>query len=216
MPTVPLGSSPSDKNFHTNSRGNNIDHILSSLNDLILFNKPRTRTTSGTYSAIDLTLCSKALAPKLSWRTHSDLCDSDHTQYSLLRKPLSTKNLHPSPPSLTNWQSWLDTLQTTHIRYRISAWSLWSTHCSRNFHPVCIINSAEISIPRTTGYCKPNQVPWRSKEISLAIKTRKKAHRKYKSTLLQSDFIEYKKAHAIARVLIRSAKEGPGAHLSPA
>jgi len=182
MPTVPLGSSPSDKNFHTNSRGNNIDHILSSLNDLILFNKPRTRTTSGTYSAIDLTLCSRALAPKLSWRTHSDLCDSDHTQYSVLQKPLSTKNSHPNPPRwLTDRADWTRFKQLTADTGSLPDLSdpLIDVETFTQF----VINAAVISIPQTTGYCKPNRVPWWSKEISLAIRARKKAHRKYKSAL---------------------------------
>jgi len=76
-----------------------------------------------------------------------------------------------------------------------------------------VINAAEISIPQSSGHHKPNRVPWWSQEISLALKARKRAHRTYKSTHSQIDFIEYKKARAKTRVLVR---DGLGAHLLPA
>ena len=129
-------------------------------------------------SAIDLTLCSRALASKLSWRTPQDLCDSD--QYSLLRKPLSTKNSHP-PRWLTDRADWTCFKQLTADTASLPDLSdpLIAVETFTQF----VINAAVISIPQTTGYCKPNRVPWWSKEISLAIRARKKAHRKYKSAL---------------------------------
>ena len=101
--------------FRTNARRNIIDHLLATHDDLFLLNHPNTPThlnsTSGTFSAIDLTLCSNSLTPKVTWCTHPDLCDSDH--YPILinaEEPINNK-YKSVPRWLTdkaNWQLFND------------------------------------------------------------------------------------------------------------
>ena len=63
-----------------NSRGNQIlDFILNS--DLQVLNDDSPthfNLTHGCQTNIDLSLCTRNLAPDLFWRTHPDLCSSDH------------------------------------------------------------------------------------------------------------------------------------------
>ena len=74
--------SPTWGGTQTNARGNIIDNFLQACSDILLLNTPNTPThindTYQTSSTIDLTFCSTSLATHLSWKTHIDLCDSDH------------------------------------------------------------------------------------------------------------------------------------------
>lgn len=195
--------------FRTNSRGNILDNLLTSNNNLTLLNIPGISThlnsTSGSLSAIDLCFSSSSLSPKLTWSTHPDLCDSDHFPILIQSQSLSNENF--STPSRwlinkANWDLFYDLTSNTSSLPDPS-------NCSTALQTFTkfITDSAESSIPRSSGKKKPNQVPWWSNEIQLAIKNRKKALRTYNSTRTQSDLILYKKARAKARVLVRSGKK---------
>ena len=61
-------------------RGRIIESFIDASNLVLLNTGANTHFSlaSGTYSAIDLSLCSAVLAPMLAWRVHDDLCGRDH------------------------------------------------------------------------------------------------------------------------------------------
>ena len=205
----PTWGVPSNTTFRTNSRGNIIDQILTNDSNLHLLNTPGTPThlnsTSGSLSAIDLTFSSLQIAPSLSWATHPDLCDSDH--YPIILSSDHTKHCETIfPPrwivEKADWsQFYLLTSDTSSLPN--PGLTQQSITALTNF----ILESAKLSIPLTSGRHKPRQVPWWSKEILSAIKTRRKMLRTYQASKSQDDFIKYKLARAKARVLVRSAKK---------
>lgn len=199
----------SNEHFRSNSRGNIIDYLLSSDNNLSLLNHPGTPThlnsTYGSLSAIDLTLSSTDLSPKVRWATHLDLCDSDHFPI-ILSSHLLAPDVTTSPPrwliNKANWPLFHNlTEDTSSLPDPPNSSS--ALEAFTNF----VIKAAESSIPRSSGINKPRQVPWWSDEISSCIKSRRKAYRSYQSSHSQTDFINYKKARANARAQVRSAKK---------
>lgn len=195
--------------FRTNARGNIIDHLLSSNNNLILLNHPGTPThlnsTHGSLSTIDLTFSSPDLSPKLTWATHTDLCDSDHFPILLSSHLISPQHPTSMPRWLINKANWALFQELTADTSSLPNFS--DSSIALDTFTNFIITAAEASIPRSSGIHKHKQVPWWSKEISLVIKARKKAYCTYKTSHSQNDFINYKKARAKARAQVRSAKK---------
>jgi hypothetical protein len=70
----------------TYSHGNKLSHCFSSSNSIIILvflNKNsntihNTNPATGTFSAIDLSMCSPSLFWDFDWKVHDDLCSSDH------------------------------------------------------------------------------------------------------------------------------------------
>lgn len=96
----------------TTVRGRDVETLLSQQDICLLNTGAPTHfcVARGTYSAIDLSLCSPTLLPHFRWRTHYDLCGSDHF-------PILVSHLHfqpaGSPPRWSlcraNWRDYTST-----------------------------------------------------------------------------------------------------------
>ena len=64
----------------SNSLGNKVEHLLESSNICLLNDKSPTyfHSASGSFSSIDLSLCSVSIFLDFTWQVHSDQCGSDH------------------------------------------------------------------------------------------------------------------------------------------
>ena len=84
----------------TDVRGRIVESFLDASNFVLLNTGADTHFSlaSGTYSAIDLSLCSAVLAPMLAWRVYDDLCGSDHFPVIL-----DFLNLYQAPRKLPHW-----------------------------------------------------------------------------------------------------------------
>ncbi|XP_058449303.1 uncharacterized protein LOC131429269 [Malaya genurostris] len=125
---------------------------------------------TGHTSAIDVTFCSKSLAPKFTWRTLSDTHNSDH---------------FPITVTIPGWSS------TRTVRrkwlYDRADWSLYEQITAETICPDVewnvdsftekLIAAANTSIPRTSGRVGPKAVPWWCPEAKTAIRQRRKCLR---------------------------------------
>ena len=195
-----------------NNRGNIIDHILTSHTNISLLNKlgipTHINSTHGTFSVIDLSLCSSLLAHNFTWLTHPDPCDSDHFPI-LISNNYQTSTIPSSTPKWkidkANWPLFSELTNTSN--YPSPSLPNLDIPTKIDSFTQFIIHSAEKSIPQTSSTPHKRFVPWWSDDIKSAIKNRQKALHKYQSSHLQSDFINYKKLRAKARFLVRSAKK---------
>lgn len=188
-----------------NRNGSIIESILNDL-DLNLFNNSFSPTHfssfKGSFSTIDLTISSPEIQPFFNWKTHSDLCSSDHFPIILtsLQKIAHTKR----PRWKINRADWLTyqlNIKFEHI------------HNDSNINEKCneitksIINSAQTSIPKTSSTPKKPPVPWWSEQIHQAIKNRNKMLRKFKISPTNENLQLFRIQKARCRKLIRESKK---------
>lgn len=124
----------------------------------------------GTFSSIDLTICSPILKIYFKWKTLKDLHSSDHFPIALQLN--TTKVIERRPKwkvSDADWTSYqldinMDDLNT-------------SDNCNErnSFLVETITRSANNYVPRTPETPKRCPIPWFSDEIKEALKARRKA-----------------------------------------
>lgn len=158
---------------------------------------------TGFWSHIDITISSSTLGPHLDWRTADDLYASDHCpilityQYSRER----------------------EATEQTHIRWNLSKanWTEFSEKCDIVFdeaegHRNCelmtqnIMNAAHETIPKKSGKGRYN-CPWWTDECKEVIEQRERALNRFRRSRQYILLLEYKRAKAKARQVIRKAKK---------
>ena len=176
---------------------------------VILLNEYGTPThiniSNGSTSIIDLSIATTTLAPVITWRTHSDLCDSDHHPIILTNPQHDCIQQIPNPkwmlhkadwPLFRNLTSSTDgILSSDSIEQDVQAFTEFLIQC------------AEKAIPKSVPHPKKRSVPWWSPEIAEAITARKKALTKFQKTRNPDDLIDFRKRRAKARYLLRFAKK---------
>ncbi|KAE9521635.1 hypothetical protein AGLY_017931 [Aphis glycines] len=175
---------------HTDPRGKIIEKIIDDENITLLNNGTFTRHNSskGTFSAIDLSLASPSISPYLSWEKQSAY-------------PLQHKQMEPK-------KSKLDTI-FRHSRQKSENQMLNNELNTDDIDTIVkqftsiITEAAHKSIGKTITHPKKTPVPWWSKECNNAIKNYKKALNRYKKTKTIPDHINFKKAKALSRRIIK-------------
>ena len=138
--------------------------------------------TTGSTSALDLSICGPSLVLDYEWNTHEDLCGSDHSPVIL------TSNAVKEEAAPNRWN------------FKKADWLSFQAQCSSELmeeprdHVCCGIMSAEDptgqftdlliqaankAIPKTRLSKKLPKVPWFNDSCKRAIKERKKAQRKF-------------------------------------
>ena len=187
----------------TNQRGRKIEKIINNNNLYLLNNKTQTYLSpaSGTYSAIDLTICDPTTALDYNWRVQEEPHGSDH--FPIILEHLNTKpedktpgwNLHKADwekfkkSCLTKLNPASSTNQEDHI-----------THFTNT-----LITIAEECIPKYPTTTKNNK-PWYNRECKEAIRTRRTALRKFNKNPTTVNLTNYKNYRAKARRKIKEAK----------
>lgn len=136
---------------------------------LVLNDKTHTRLdpVSGNTQALDVSICSTAIAYKFEWNVVPDCGDSDH--FPILIK-------EPGDPDVTTCRrKWI---------YDRANWRLFEELTSQSIRPgqaltvkeftSRIITAAEASIPRTSGKPGRKAVSWWNQDVAQAVKTRRK------------------------------------------
>lgn len=189
-----------------NAAGNIIENILINPNvDLVCLNNGSNthfNISNGKESAIDLTLSSANIVPKINWNVTDDLCSSDHYPISI-QFPESHTETSKRPRWILNNADWdtfsklaICSMDDNNNNVENSVEKLTST----------IFNAARNSIPLTSSRISKQHVPWWSPKVSEAIKLRKKALRKFKARPTTENLIEFKKLRANAIRTINTAK----------
>ena len=189
-----------------NNRGQQLEDLILK-NYLILLNdKSHTyfHSASGTFTSIDLTLCSPCLFLDFSWKVGPNPCGSDHF-------PILLEN--GGPPSLERVQRW---------KLAKANWDQFQHLCSTRLHqsaiadaydPMTLFTSilkdiAEETIPKTSAVPKRFNKLWFSDICKNAIKERNRALERFKREPSEGNLNAYRIARA--RRDIRYSKKTSG------
>ena len=184
-----------------NEKGNIIEDFLIE-NDLCLLNEGKStylHPASGSYSAIDLSICNSGILLDFEWDIIEDLHGSDHF-------PIIIKEIEKSEDDyIPKWN------------FKKANWDKFKTLCeqklniernendqlmsfSNTLHQIC-----EECIPKSSKCPKQNR-PWYNEDCKEAIKNRKDALRKFNRNPIKENLIRTKVMRAKARRTIKTAK----------
>lgn len=190
----------------TDKCGNLLNNLIDNLNLVLLNTGKSTRFNSynGTFSAIDLSLCSPSLATLLYWDTLGYLYDSDHFPITI---NIDTNDILTFPIHQT-WKiksaDW--DLYRTLIEGQTNNFNLTNT-ANENlelFNNI-IISAATIAVGKTKS-SKRQPVPWWNNEIAQALTLSKHAFNVYKKHKTIDNLIIFKNLRAKSRQLIKKGK----------
>ena len=173
--------------------------------DLIILNKgdPTFITPKGTPKAIDLTVVSPNLAMNAEWFVHTDRLGSDHFPICI-SYPEDISRVEPSHTYNIKKADW-----NLYTRYANIQTDTNSTNTDSKYSNILngIKHAADLSIPKHSPYIKGKiKVPWWTTECRTALNQRNKTFRHFKNHPTQENFINYKKAQAEAKKVIKEAK----------
>lgn len=187
----------------TSGKGRDFERLIRRL-DLCLLNTGEPTHFSiahGTYSSIDITLCSRALVPLLQWGVHDDLCNSDHFPIIVTL---------PNQRAIELPSRWL-LRRADWPTFTARAVFAEDTFESVDDHTIHITNgilaAAEETIPSSSGNSRRKLVPWWTAEIAAAIKDRRRAFKCYRRQNTMANLITFRRMRARARYLIRESKK---------
>lgn len=190
--------------MNDNDRGHVIVEICTRLNLITLNTGAATHLSlaHGTYSMIDLSICSPVLSAHMEWSVMDDLHGSDHFPIRL--------RLSVSCPTESRWPNWV---------IKKADWTGFAESLSFNdnenddvdliIEHFCtnIIRAAELHVPRSSSTPRRVPVPWWTEGCRDAILARKRALRLFQRHPTEENFIQFKRFRAKARRTICEAKK---------
>lgn len=179
-------------------------------NDLVCMNNgngTRINVTTGTESALDITLVASSLAGITKWEvwTKTTLGSDHYPVHCCIGEKVEKRVESGAKKWLfekANWEEFQrlseEVITTVDLEDEVDLINKRIT--------AAIITTAEKSIPRSKGTSKKRLVPWWTEECNLAVKTRNRAFRVLKRTHTMVNLIHYIKAQAEVRKTVRRAK----------
>ena len=188
-----------------NQRGAQIERFIAN-NSLSYMNDDKSKTymhpATGSYSSIDLTLCSPVLLPNFTWRVTDDSRGSDHFPIIFSSKqPSSTEKPRTWKLSKANWNKF-DTLcqQTiTHDKFR-------DCEDPVKLFTSLLIDAAISSVPQTSSNPTRPSKPWFNEVCKQAVKDRKDALRRFSLRPTTDNLEQFRISRAKARRTIKASK----------
>ena len=190
--------------LNTNDKGRKIEKFITNHDLVMLNNKSSTylHPATGSYSSIDLTICSPEIFPDFNWKVVDDLHGSDHF-------PIQVSEVGPSVQQRP--QRW---------KLRKANWEQFRVNCEQTIHPNAfedcenpaelftslLYSAAEKSIPRTSTNPKHPNKPWFNDDCKKAIAERKSVLRQFNLRPTQENLSNFKIARAKARRTIKQSK----------
>lgn len=183
------------------TRGKIIEEIILE-NNLILLNTGANTfisSSTGNFSAIDLTLMSTTISNNYQWEVLDDCYSSDH--YPILTRALvhsESKSKIIYNIKKADWELYREVLSLPRLEE--------DANTDINAFITSITDASNISIPRVEirPGCPP--VPWWTQECKEAIRNRKSALNRFKHHPNIENLIEFKKHRAKAKRIIKDAK----------
>ena len=182
-----------DKN---NSRGDTIDDSITDNNVCLLNDGSYTylHPATGTFTAIDLSLCSPDILMEIDFMVESDSYGSDHF-------PIVLKIGISLPDSLSRWNfSQADWVKFDHLckmNQTLDTIELYEEPIVLFTDSLCSI--AKSCMPRTTAKQKKRSKPWCNTEYKDALKARKSALVRFKTNITTDNLSNFRIARAKAR-----------------
>ena len=188
-----------------NMRGRIIETFLFPLPISILNTRGPTHidARTKTESCIDLSLCSNSLALDFNWNIDDDLHNSDHFPIVV---NLNDHHDYERPKKWNiNTADWGLFCKLSSPKYPTDSFEDLNDLVS--YFTTMIFNAAIASIHRSSGRINKKCVPWWNAECKKAIKIKRQAWTKYRRQKNDANFIDFKRASAVARKTIRGAQK---------
>lgn len=186
----------------TDRKGQTIETVMTAENLNLLNTGENTHFSAAylSYSAIDVSYASPILELFFEWTVTEDSMGSDHY-----------------PIFMTSFQGGSSDQTRKRWKLKEADWqnfeSLISSFCQENPQPSvetfsnAIVAAASQSIPKTKGSSHRPQVPWWSDDIKKSIQARRSAERRCRKNPTQENLIEFRRAQATTRRLIRQSRK---------
>lgn len=187
---------------NTDRRGRIMEQIID-LNSLVLLNSgagTHFNAFSGTYSAIDLTLCDATISHMFTWEVDKYLHGSDHFPIHLKSEFISSaqsSNTHNLRWNLkaAHWPTYTD-----YIKHNLDALSPGEeVDVMVQSTKSLILQAAKLTVPKFAKPKNYSPVPWWSEQCREAIKLSKQAFNKYKRNSNLENLTKFKELRAKAR-----------------
>ena len=180
-----------------------MEHLESS-NICLLNDKSPTyfHPASGSFTSIDLSLCSASVFLDLEWQVHSDQCGSDHFPIFIdIVKSMPKDNVPRWNLKKANWPKF-----KLHCSLDINRHSF--TDITEKF-PAFLDKLNDVAtkcVSKSTGQSTGSYKPWFNSECKKAVKARQNAMDKRCTNPTSDNINEHKKCRANARKVIKENK----------
>uniref|UniRef100_A0A0K8VY27 Putative RNA-directed DNA polymerase from transposon X-element n=1 Tax=Bactrocera latifrons TaxID=174628 RepID=A0A0K8VY27_BACLA len=190
----------------TNKRGEIIEDIILS-HDLIVLNdgSPTHFSTHGTFTHPDVILASATLAPKLTSLTLDDLHNSDHFPIITSLSTPKSYNVKPRSKFLTEKADW-PTFCSLAISLSNNKPPCPNINAETTAIKSIIRSAAHLTIPQSSTKKFTAKLPYWSNLLAILRNNKKRLWTKFKRNRTDNNLIEYKKANAVFRKELKSAK----------
>ena len=185
----------------TDKKGKDQEKVMQNNNQCILNNKSYAYLNSftGSYSAIDLTLCDPISSMDYGWKVHEDLCGSDHFPILLeILPPLHDERLPYWKLNKANWEVF-ETLCKQKLFQDPN-----TTDQTKYFMDTLISIANECRTKTSTS--NKHKAPWFNDDYRKAICLRKAALHKFNKQPTTTNLNDFKLLRAKTRKLIKEAK----------
>lgn len=197
---------------YTNARGRLMENLL---DEHVLLNDGSPTyfcSSTNTFSAIDLTLCTPRLATKLTWRTIPEMSfGGGHIPIIIVHELDEQYKNNTCDTNMRKWEckgaNWdlFQELMSQHGNFTENIDGKQPDSLISDFTEK--INEAANSAVPKKYFRKNKHVPWWNSNCEKAIRDHKKAYYKYKRNKSLENLIIFKKARAYARKVVQTSKE---------
>jgi len=188
----------------TDDRGQKLEDFVARQDLCILNDRSFTylHPATGSFTSIDLSICSPSLFMDLNWEVGKDQCGSDHFPIFIHTNPPAEPERPPK---------WL---------LHKADWSAFQTLCAQEINretfkelnnpldlfSACLIDIASETVPKSSTTSKHIHKPWFTNDCKKAVKERKNALLKFTTEPTQANLAKYRLARAQARRIIKESK----------
>ena len=194
-------------NVMNDRRGHLIENIItqSTLTLLNTGSPTHFHVQSGSYSAIDLSICSASVPITMEWMVEDGLFGSDH--YPIIMNEIRPNQVQREPRLKLDKADWPQYYKETIIDPFNEIMKIPSIDMLIEFYNDHITSAAISTIPKSTGRPQPHRVPWWNIDCTTANYERKRALRRYQRTGAVVDKISYNRARARAKYIKKKARK---------
>ena len=186
-----------------NNRGKQLENLIVK-HYLIIFNDKSStyfHPASGTFTSIDLTLCSPSLYLDFSWRVDPDPCGRHHFPIILENGGSPSERVQRWKLSKANWEQFRHLCST-----RLHQSAITDADDPMSFTSI-LKDIVEKYIPNTSAVPKRFNKPWVTDTCKDVIKERTRAFERFKREPTRANLDAYRIARAKARRDIRHSKK---------
>ena len=157
---------------------------------------------TGTFSVLDLALCSPEVHADLEWEVADDLHGSDHFP------TIVTVANSPPRPYVPRWKldkaNWSEFQELT--ERLLTAGEFHSADEVVGYFTSSVLTAGHMTIPRTSGLPRRKPLPWWTAECATALRDKRQAYKLYKRHPCEYLRVQYRKANARLRFVQKQAR----------